>query len=77
MWKVSAYIGANLIMMEELWEGLWMTGWYQYAVQSVWLSADSSSRAAGSQRLDVRLHCAGYHLTDDNCMRDGKEQLLP
>lgn len=24
-WKVSAFIGANLIVMEELWEGLWMT----------------------------------------------------
>lgn len=24
MWRVSAYIGANLIVMEELWEGLWM-----------------------------------------------------
>ncbi|XP_015247187.1 claudin-17-like [Cyprinodon tularosa] len=24
-WKVSAFIGANLIIMEELWEGLWMT----------------------------------------------------
>ncbi|TDH14696.1 hypothetical protein EPR50_G00022950 [Perca flavescens] len=24
MWRVSAFIGANLIVMEELWEGLWM-----------------------------------------------------
>lgn len=24
MWKVSAFIGANLIVMEELWQGLWM-----------------------------------------------------
>ncbi|XP_034556953.1 claudin-17-like [Notolabrus celidotus] len=24
MWKVSAFIGSNLIVMEEYWEGLWM-----------------------------------------------------
>uniref|UniRef100_A0A8C1XSC1 Claudin n=1 Tax=Cyprinus carpio TaxID=7962 RepID=A0A8C1XSC1_CYPCA len=24
MWKVTAYIGSNLIVMETLWEGLWM-----------------------------------------------------
>lgn len=24
MWRVSAFIGANLIVMEEIWEGLWM-----------------------------------------------------
>lgn len=29
MWKVSAFIGANLIVMEELWEGLWMTCYRQ------------------------------------------------
>lgn len=28
-WKVSAFIGANLIVMEELWEGLWMTCYRQ------------------------------------------------
>ncbi|XP_039987429.1 claudin-17-like [Xiphias gladius] len=29
MWRVSAFIGANLIVMEELWEGLWMNCWSQ------------------------------------------------
>uniref|UniRef100_A0A4W6E3G8 Claudin n=1 Tax=Lates calcarifer TaxID=8187 RepID=A0A4W6E3G8_LATCA len=29
MWRVSAFIGANLIVMEELWEGLWMNCWRQ------------------------------------------------
>ncbi|KAM7412767.1 hypothetical protein PAMA_020241 [Pampus argenteus] len=29
MWRVSAFIGANLIVMEELWEGLWMTCYRQ------------------------------------------------
>lgn len=29
MWKVSAFIGANLIVMEELWEGLWMNCYRQ------------------------------------------------
>ncbi|KAF7665309.1 hypothetical protein LDENG_00147860 [Lucifuga dentata] len=24
MWRVTAFIGANIIVMEELWEGLWM-----------------------------------------------------
>lgn len=28
-WKVSAYIGANLIVMEDLWEGLWMVCYRQ------------------------------------------------
>ncbi|XP_040902360.1 claudin-17-like [Toxotes jaculatrix] len=29
MWRVSAFIGANLIVMEDLWEGLWMSCWRQ------------------------------------------------
>lgn len=29
MWRVSAFIGANIIVMEELWEGLWMTCYNQ------------------------------------------------
>ncbi|XP_044059410.1 claudin-4-like [Siniperca chuatsi] len=29
MWRVSAFIGANLIVMEELWEGLWMNCYSQ------------------------------------------------
>lgn len=29
MWKVSAFIGANLILVEELWEGLWMNCYRQ------------------------------------------------
>ncbi|XP_054459857.1 claudin-17-like [Anoplopoma fimbria] len=29
MWRVSAFIGANLIVMEELWEGLWMNCYRQ------------------------------------------------
>lgn len=29
MWKVTAFIGANLIVMEELWEGLWMNCYRQ------------------------------------------------
>lgn len=33
MWKVSAFIGANLIVMEELWEGLWMTCYRQADVR--------------------------------------------
>ncbi|XP_047450448.1 claudin-17-like [Mugil cephalus] len=28
-WRVSAYIGANLIVMEDLWEGLWMACYRQ------------------------------------------------
>lgn len=33
MWKVSAFIGANLIVMEELWEGLWMNCYRQADVR--------------------------------------------
>ncbi|XP_029028394.1 claudin-17-like [Betta splendens] len=29
MWRVSAFIGANLIVMETLWEGLWMDCYYE------------------------------------------------
>ncbi|KAM4742395.1 claudin-17-like [Anableps anableps] len=32
-WKVSAFIGANLIVMEELWEGLWMTCYRQIDIK--------------------------------------------
>lgn len=33
MWKVSAFIGANLIVMEELWQGLWMNCFTQADVR--------------------------------------------
>ncbi|KAF3693215.1 Claudin-8 [Channa argus] len=33
MWRVSAYIGANLIVMEELWEGLWMNCYRQINIR--------------------------------------------
>ncbi|XP_034024314.1 claudin-17-like [Thalassophryne amazonica] len=33
MWRVSAFIGANLIVMEELWEGLWMTCFRQLNIR--------------------------------------------
>lgn len=33
MWKVSAFIGANLIVMEELWQGLWMNCYRQADVR--------------------------------------------
>ncbi|XP_074496439.1 claudin-17-like [Sebastes fasciatus] len=33
MWSVSAFIGANLIVMEELWEGLWMTCFRQIDIK--------------------------------------------
>lgn len=28
-WRVSAFIGANIVVMEDLWEGLWMNCWRQ------------------------------------------------
>nr|XP_020468820.1 claudin-17-like [Monopterus albus] len=33
MWRVSAFIGANLIVMEELWEGLWMDCYRQINIR--------------------------------------------
>lgn len=33
MWRVSAFIGANLIVMEELWEGLWMVCYEQIDIK--------------------------------------------
>lgn len=32
-WRVSAFIGANLIVMEELWEGLWMNCFKQIDIR--------------------------------------------
>ena len=33
MWRVSAFIGANIVVMEDLWEGLWMNCWRQANVR--------------------------------------------
>lgn len=41
MWKVSAFIGANLIVMEELWEGLWMNCYMQANVKMQCKAYDS------------------------------------
>lgn len=41
MWKVSAFIGANLIVMEELWEGLWMNCYRQADIKMQCKAYDS------------------------------------
>ncbi len=41
MWRVSAFIGANLIVMEDLWEGLWMTCFRQADVKMQCKAYDS------------------------------------
>lgn len=41
MWKVSAFIGANLIVMEELWEGLWMNCYRQANIRMQCKAYDS------------------------------------
>lgn len=41
MWRVSAFIGANLIVMEELWEGLWMNCYRQADVKMQCKAYDS------------------------------------
>ncbi|KAJ3591358.1 hypothetical protein NHX12_009303 [Muraenolepis orangiensis] len=34
MWRVTAFIGANIIVMEMLWEGLWMTCMWQADIRT-------------------------------------------
>ncbi|XP_073348303.1 claudin-17-like [Pagrus major] len=41
MWRVSAFIGANLIVMEELWEGLWMNCYIQADIKMQCKAYDS------------------------------------
>lgn len=41
MWRVSAFIGANLIVMEELWEGLWMNCFRQADIRMQCKAYDS------------------------------------
>ncbi|XP_070685781.1 claudin-17-like [Pempheris klunzingeri] len=41
MWRVSAFIGANLIVMEELWEGLWMNCYRQANIKMQCKAYDS------------------------------------
>ncbi|XP_003968724.3 claudin-17 [Takifugu rubripes] len=41
MWRVSAFIGANLIVMEELWEGLWMNCYSQADIKMQCKAYDS------------------------------------
>uniref|UniRef100_A0A8C9ZW87 Claudin n=1 Tax=Sander lucioperca TaxID=283035 RepID=A0A8C9ZW87_SANLU len=41
MWRVSAFIGANLIVMEELWEGLWMDCYRQANIKMQCKAYDS------------------------------------
>lgn len=41
MWKVSAFIGANLIVMEELWEGLWVNCYMQADIRMQCKAYDS------------------------------------
>ncbi|XP_068581600.1 claudin-17-like [Cebidichthys violaceus] len=41
MWRVSAFIGANLIVMEELWEGLWMNCYRQADIRMQCKAYDS------------------------------------
>lgn len=41
MWKVSAFIGANLIVMEELWEGLWVNCFRQADIKMQCKAYDS------------------------------------
>lgn len=41
MWRVSAFIGANLIVMENLWEGLWMVCFRQANIKMQCKAYDS------------------------------------
>ncbi|XP_077578489.1 claudin-4-like isoform X2 [Stigmatopora nigra] len=46
MWRVSAFIGANLIVMEVLWEGLWMNCYNQAEEHARAKNATLASAAA-------------------------------
>lgn len=41
MWRVTAFIGANIIVMEELWEGLWMNCYRQADIKMQCKAYDS------------------------------------
>ena len=55
---------------------LLQTGWHQDAVQGIWLTSNSPTRAAGSQSAHMRLHSPGCHRLVHRRMWDKEEQML-
>ncbi|XP_029964011.1 claudin-17-like [Salarias fasciatus] len=61
-WRVSAFIGANLIVMEELWEGLWMTCYRQIDVNMQCKAYDSLLALPPELRAARALTCVSIAL---------------
>ncbi|XP_017271912.1 claudin-17 [Kryptolebias marmoratus] len=61
-WKVSAFIGANLIVMEELWEGLWMTCYRQIDIKMQCKAYDSLLILPAELQAARGLMCASIAL---------------
>ncbi|XP_030632497.1 claudin j [Chanos chanos] len=82
MWKVSAFIGTNIVVAQVFWEGLWMTcvyertGQMQCKIYDALLDLDPSLQAArGLVVITMVLACLGFFIflvgaECTNCLSD-------
>ncbi len=81
MWKVTAYIGSNIIVMETLWEGLWMVCIRQADINMQCKVYDYAAHPAGGHpggpRAHVRLHHSRRPGRPGVRLRDEGHRLLP
>ncbi|XP_054651150.1 claudin-17-like [Dunckerocampus dactyliophorus] len=85
MWRVSAFIGANLIVMEVLWEGLWMNCFNQADIKmqckvydSLLILSPELQAARGLMVVSIvlvviALFIAGFTMKRTNCC-EGNER---
>ncbi|XP_061637004.1 claudin-4-like [Phyllopteryx taeniolatus] len=82
MWRVSAFIGANLIVMEVLWEGLWMNCYNQADIKmqckvydSLLILPPELQAARGLMVVSIvvtviALFVAGFSMQRSTCCQD-------
>lgn len=82
MWRVSAFIGANLIVMEVLWEGLWMNCYNQADIKmqckvydSLLILSPELQAARGLMVVSIvvvviALIVAGFSMPRSTCCQD-------
>nr|XP_061797748.1 claudin-4-like [Nerophis lumbriciformis] len=82
MWRVSAFIGANLIVMEVLWEGLWMNCYNQADIKmqcKVYdsllilpreLQAARGLMVVATVLATIALFVAGFTMRSTTCCKD-------
>uniref|UniRef100_A0A8C7CSB0 Uncharacterized protein n=1 Tax=Oncorhynchus kisutch TaxID=8019 RepID=A0A8C7CSB0_ONCKI len=56
MWRVSAFIGVNIITAQTMWEGIWMT-----CMTPLRLHASPQLQPAGSPSPHNHLYSCGHH----------------